>query len=269
MKIKCAVFLISISSIIPALANTFECNKDDGIKECQKQAKEFCDEKSFNIKSSDKVFKVSCDETGEQSNKVEISNATEARWKLAIGLGYNLAGTAESDLRITNTNTNAVYTGTAEFDIDPGASINLEARYLAAHNWGFTAGIDIDLPRDVKSGTVTLGGETVTFSDNTSDPDTLMAVVFYGNLVYKWENFYIPFGLNFSAIDYESTGLIVNSEAGIGAQLGLGFEYADHFAFEIFSRALGYQLDYISGNLDVDFEEGIMTDIALRAKYIF
>lgn len=269
LKVVIAVFLLSGLYSSASFANTLECNKSEGIKSCQIQAQEFCGDNSFNIKSAKDVFKISCDETQENQDTNEVTNSSQPMWRFALGLGYNFTGKAESDLKVTNLSSLVTSSGTVEYDVEPGANLNFEARYMAPHNWGFTVGVDLDMDREIKTGSVTVGSETVTFTDNSSNPDSLSAVILYGNLVYQWEEFYIPFGFNISVIDYESTGLNVNSNGTLGAQLGIGYVINNSFAFELFSRAIGFELDYISSNLNVRFEEGIMTDIAFRAKYIF
>lgn len=255
-------------------ANTLECSRVKGIKKCQEEAKEFCDEENFNLKSTNDSYIVSCIGTAtegvvKENKDLPVKQVRPPKfWRFAAGVGYNGGAAAEADLKITNVNTLATATGTAEFDVESGITLSFEGRFLRENAWGLTLGVDYDLKRDVESGSITLGGETVTVS-GSSDPDEITTLVLYGNAVYMWDKFYIPFGFNVSFSDYKSTGLDVNSTPAIGAQLGVGFQANDNFTFELFSRALGFELDYRDGNLDVLFEEGMRTDFILRAKYIF
>ena len=259
------------------MANTLECSNDKGIKECRKDAEAFCDGKIFNLKSTDSSYIISCSDSEPSSEKIEKPNVEEKTsvtetvvplWRFAAGIGYNGGAAAESDLTVRNISNFSSATGTVEYDVNSGFNINFEGRFLRKNGWGLTMGADFDLTREIDSGTITLGSNTVTVS-GASDPDEITTLVLYGNAVYMWEQFYIPFGFNVSFIDYKSTGLNVNTTPSIGAQLGIGFQANDHFAFELFSRALGFELDYLDGNLDVQFEDGIMTDFVLRVKYIF
>lgn len=267
------VFLLLPSSF----ANILECPKADGIKSCQKEAKEFCAGDNFTIKASSEKYSVHCDPSKTQpleeekiSNKEEKSRdeknvVSKPKIRLAFGLGFNTTGTAESDVRIVNLSNGATGIGSLEFDVESGISLNAEARILRKNGWGFSVGGDLDLIREVKSATVTAGGNTETISAN--EPGEWTALVLYGNLVYKWENFYIPFGLNVNAINYSEVGLDTTS-TGVGAQLGIGFETESNFAFEIYSRALTFDFNYVDSNLDVYFEDGIMSDVTFRVKYI-
>lgn len=257
-----------------SMAKTLVCMKKEGIKACQEEAKEFCEGSEFSIRSSSDQYTVTCEGTSELSSKKTTENRNGingedlAEWRFAIGLGYNASGSAESDFSIQNLSTLSRANGEVDLDTEPGFNINFEARFLQKHGWGLTMGLDFDFDREVKSGTISSGGTTISVSE-TDDPDSFTSVVGYGNLVYKWENFYIPFGLNLSYIDYKSTGLNVNTTPSIGAQLGLGYETDSNFALEMYSRVLGLEMDYIDGNYDVSFEEGLISNIAFRVKYIF
>lgn len=281
------LFFLYLSSAFAA--NSLECPRDSGIKECQKEARGFCGEKYFKIRSRKSAYIITCvgeSTNGQESILVEEREQDEAEeekenqdskvvdtnrpnWRFAFGLGYNGGGSAESDLRVTDLSNGILSTGKATFETDSGYSLSFEGRFLRQNGWGLTMGVDVDLGREVKSGSVTLGGNTVTFSSTSNDPDEFAAVVFHGNAVYKWNNFYIPFGFNVSAVDYRATGIDVNTSASLGAQLGIGYELDNGFIVELFSRALGFEMDYIQSGLDVQFEQGIMSDGVLRFKYVY
>lgn len=289
------IFSLALISFSALSANSLECPKDSGIKKCQQEARDFCEEKYFKIKSMDSSYVIYCvgDDTGEEiieekapSQKEEIIEETDTKnskedkkpepvdphrpkWKFAFGLGYNGEIDAESDLKVTTLSSGVVNTGKVKFQTESGYSLTFEGRFLKKNGWGLTMGLDLDLAREVKSGSVTLGGNTVTFSGNSSDPDEISVAVFHGNAVYMWNNFYIPFGFNLSAIDYRATGLDVNTSSSIGVQLGLGFQLDNGLIFELFSRAIGYELDYISNGLKVEFLEGIASEGIFRFKYQF
>ncbi len=257
-----------------SMAKTLVCMKKEGIKACQAEAKEFCEGSEFNIRSRSSQYTVTCEGDSEQSsgkasqNKNVVNNDDLTEWRFAIGLGYNASGSAESDFSIQNLSTLSRANGEVDLDTEPGFNINFEARFLKKNGWGLTMGLDFDFDREVKTGTISSGGTTISVSE-TDNPDSFTSVVGYGNLVYKWEQFYIPFGLNLSYIDYKSSGLNVNTTPSIGAQLGLGYETDSNFAMEMYSRVLGLEMDYIDGNYEVIFEEGLISNIAFRVKYIF
>ncbi|MCR9204384.1 MAG: hypothetical protein NXH75_07400, partial [Halobacteriovoraceae bacterium] len=264
-------FLLFLFMSSTLAVNSLECPKESGIKECQKEARGFCGESYFKIRSRKSAYIITCvgestkgeesilvqereqEETEEkEKTEPEDSNVVDSNtpnWRFAFGLGFNGGGSAESDLKVNDLSTGLVSTGKAKFETDSGYSLSFEGRFLRQNGWGLTMGVDIDLGREVKSGSVTLGGNTVTFSNTTNDPDEFAAVVFHGNAVYKWNNFYIPFGFNVSAVDYRATGINVNTSASLGAQLGIGYELDNGFIIELFSRALGFELDYIQSGL--------------------
>lgn len=291
--------IFSLSIISPLFANSLVCERDEGIEKCKREANSFCSGMQFSLKVSSNSYIVTCKEGLEQKNLEVNSNnnsslsnqenenenvksdndndsdslkytdkSSQPFIKFAIGLGLNGEGTADSDLIITDLNDSSQYRGSAVFKVSSSMNLSVEGRYLQQNGWGAIVGADVDFSRDVESGSITLGGNTVRFSDS-GQTDTLSTFIFHGSLAYKWNQFYIPFGLNISFIDYEAVGLSVNSTPTVGAQLGIGYELDTNFAFELHSRALGYKLDYIDDNLDIYFDEGVMTNILFKIKYIF
>lgn len=301
LKLKQCLLPITILASSPLLANTLECPTSEGIGRCQKEAKLFCENSNYHLKKQQNHYLITCSKASTVSSEFsdkeeklktqevveqESSSASEAssqprkyygviqqeskpaKLRLALGLGYLSSATVKADITAYNRSNGATVLGDIEMETESGISLNLEARYLRQNDWGLTAGIDIDAARDLESGTMTINGTTIN-STASDDPDTLTSIILYGNLVYKFDHFYIPFGLNMAFVDYESTGYVIDSTPSIGIQFGIGYELDSNFAFELMARGTSYDLEYTDGSVEIRFEDALTTDVALRAKYIF
>lgn len=158
--------------------------------------------------------------------------------------------------------------GDAEVDVKNGLALDLSARYMPKQSWGFIAGLTYDFKREFDGGELTLEGQKFIF-DEGGDNDEIQVTVIYANAVYRWNEFYLPFGLNYSFVDYEAVGGGVDADGGIGAQLGIGYMLSDNFALELMSRATTLELGAKGGGYSIKFKEGMLTSALLIAKYIF
>ncbi len=64
-------------------------------------------------------------------------------------------------------------------------------------------------------------------------------------MIYRWNEFYIPLGFNYTAIRFTpAAGYTGGYEyfGGFGAQLGLGLQVSDALSLEMMSRASAYSL---------------------------
>jgi hypothetical protein len=192
------------------------------------------------------------------------------KWRVGVGVAFNVNPSAKSDLRVNNRSTAQTVTGEAEFDMDDVASFELDFRRSPSHDWGFIGGLSLSTKTDITSGSITLNGNTVTFSES-GQADQVSWAVFSGSIVYRWNEFYIPFGLNFSLIEYDAQGITVDATGGLGAQLGIGFLISHHFSIELLSKAIAYDISYYdsSTNLDIMLEEGYISTASLAVKYVF
>ena len=284
-KLLAIAMIISTHNLLAE--NSLDCLKEEGIKFCQTEAETFCNNENYNIKSTPEYYRITCfqsEKTGdviheatkketlpveETSTKTSSYETSEPQLRFAIGVGFNSQGEAEADFTNTDTSSATITNGEVTYDIDPGFSINLEARYLRKNGWGLTTGIDYDFKREAELNTLTIGNVTVRSSSTTGDKDELTNLVGYVNAVYKWDLFYIPFGLNISSMKYTSNGLDVSTDPKLGIQLGLGIETENNFALEAYVRGLGFQLNATDGEDQLKLENGVTVDLALRAKYIF
>lgn len=178
-------------------------------------------------------------------------------WNFSLGISYDLGTAAKFD--------SATISGTSgysyELEYDNSFSIEADARYLPQNSWGFITGLTYDFDR--KLNTATLTGNGVSSSED-GQGRKLRTTVAYASAVYRWEKFYLPFGLNYSDVTITpSTNLSISGSVGV--QLGIGYYVKDNFAIEAISRTLTARLKAPTS----DFGTGHLTSIMLTAKYIF
>ena len=91
------------------------------------------------------------------------------------------------------------------------------------------------------------------------------------NALYRFNQFYIPFGVNFSApiLEYQNTSTTLEVTGGVGVQFGLGYFINDSLAAEFFVRSIGLTLTADSGTTKAEYGRGTLTGAGFGFKYLF
>lgn len=192
----------------------------------------------------------------------------ESPWKYGVGLSLSL----RSKFISLNTSRTGV-TGelNSELDFENSLSLELEARNVKKHDWGFQGGMTLDRERKLEGGKITATGVTVSVT-STSEPAKLQTNVFYGNAVYRWEDFYLPFGLNLSRVNYTpspTANEIAEASGGWGFQAGAGYYFDEHLVVEGMVRSIGLKLKSTRDGATTDFGNSTLSTIMLTGKYLF
>ena len=168
----------------------------------------------------------------------------ESRWRWALGFSMQTGrGLSQSTLRFQN----ELYSISDSELEGTESGLGFEARRLYQNSWGGIFG--------------------VSFSSEVS--------YLFSNLVYKWNNFYLPFGFNFSNIDLDisasslpSNVTITDTSGGLGAQYGVGWSFNNNIALELLST-----LNKISVDFNIDGERATLDTFyrhfTLAFRYIF
>jgi hypothetical protein len=142
------------------------------------------------------------------------------------------------------------------------------------NRWGFDAGFSVDFPRSITSVDGSLAGPGDGFTGyGTLDPAAQITLYsLYGNMIYRWERLYIPFGINISGASVTSAPLGLSERTStVGLQFGLGYYLFDNLALEALVRSVAF--DAMSSNYSVsgnsDFDSGTMTSLNLGIKVLF
>lgn len=207
------------------------------------------------------------DVESESAEDAEDESYPEKKWRFGGGISYSWA----NQLKFNNVDSNGTpyeYT----YFMDNAAVIALEVDYGAPHAWGIQVGIAVDTGRtitdfEVKNSTSVQKG---TYTGSTQPKITFVNV--YANVVYRWEQFYIPFGLNSSGVGVSDPPVPLKElTGGMGAQVGIGHEFHKNFAVEGLLRVLSVngkkQTDSVSGTTNVGSGTLSGAQIGLKAHF--
>lgn len=181
-------------------------------------------------------------------------------WEYRVGLSHSIgANTKYENIQYTD-GTNSLL-GKGEVTYEDGLSFDFESRNLKPNSWGFLGGLTYDLTRKEKRAVVNFGNVTV----NSEVGGNLQMTFLYGSAAYRWNEFYLPFGLNYNIVNYKSEG--TTTTGGIGAQLGFGYYINEEFLFELLSRSASLNQKSTDPNgSSVDFGAAYFTSLMLSIK---
>lgn len=178
-----------------------------------------------------------------------------------IGLGFRLNNRiGYKDFKATSGNTITKY----EVEYKSSEPLLIQYQYLNARpdSWGWVAGV---MYTSVSWSEASVGNLTA----STSGTTTILSP--FGGAVFRWRNFYLPFGLNLTSSSYSGPStLLAESKGSIGLQLGAGFIINDNFSFLIENKTFGYSsANYTSSGVAVDSGYGYLNGINFIAMYMF
>jgi hypothetical protein len=163
-----------------------------------------------------------------------FADDSDAKIRLTLGAGGNLASKSTSDVTL---NAGGAQLGSAEleFDLKPTVSLDVGFRFMPKNSFGLMAGVTYDMKREIEGGNVTIGSDSFSFSGN--EKDEIITYVAYANAVYRWDSFYVPFGVNLSTYKFKDrSGDNYDIDGGLGGQAGVGFMITPNFAIEATAR---------------------------------
>jgi len=173
------------------------------------------------------------------------------------------------DLAVSNSTGSG--TGSTTLNTDTAAGVGIEASQSDPNSWGFSTGLTYDFPREVNSQTITVNGFTGS-AVATGSKTKIEFFTLYVNAIYRWEKFYIPFGLNYTlpiikrAPTAEGT---LDTDGGVGTQLGAGLSIKDNLAIELFVRTSALKATSKVDDTTIDYGTGAMSSFIIQGKFQF
>lgn len=157
----------------------------------------------------------------------------------------------------------------ATYDLEKAVGLGLIYTRAHQNSWGFSFGAFFESKRDFKSGSITTStGNSSSGSISSTKISFLLAEI---NALYRFNQFYFPFGLNFSApiLEYQNTSTTLEVTGGVGVQFGLGYFVSDNLAAELFARSIGLTLTGDTGTTKIEYGRGTLTGAGFGLKYLF
>lgn len=190
----------------------------------------------------------------------------EDSWKHLFGVHYSYNTVATFEGGVVNDGSSTAFFD-SEIKFKNGLGIMYEARKSAPNAWGKAFGLEYMLEREIDE--YEQNGEKASLS---GDRAKIQITTVFASAVYQWDNFYLPFGLNFSRVNYYPPSNFkgsVDSEGGVGLHFGLGWSFEGNSYLELISKAFPYSLETKNGSNTVDFGAGTLGYAGFNFKYNF
>lgn len=196
--------------------------------------------------------------------------AQDSGWRFGAGISLHGGSSANGDMVVTQLSNGAqLGKGDIEFETKAGPSLSFEARHSNANSWGFGAGVQVGTKVKFKKLKMKLNGTTTEMQ--LEGEDKLQETSIYANAIYRWNSFYLPFGLNYTALSYSPKDPNFTIDGGIGLQLGFGFWLTNNFTIDVMVKASSLELTSkdTTDDIQVKMEEAAIANLALGVKYFF
>ncbi|MDZ4057238.1 MAG: hypothetical protein U1D69_09765 [Polynucleobacter sp.] len=184
--------------------------------------------------------------------EIEPEKVANRKTKFVVGLAFS-GRTSSSGTG--GTASGLIGTFTSEFEYKEGFSVSAEMRDSPSNSWGYGVGITYDSNKELDSGTFSSGGTTLILT-SAGGASKIGSTSLEVNAIYRWNEFYVPFGLNYTAIRFTPASGYTGGydvEGGFGAQLGFGVHVSDAVSLEMISRAAPYSLRISQSGSSVNF----------------
>ncbi len=200
------------------------------------------------------------------------AQSQDSKWKFVIGAGYIFAPSIVefNDLKYSDSNHNHG-SGTASLQYGTTYSISLEVKKLPQHSWGVFGGLNYQGEREFEKGYIIVGGDYLDIAGGSGASRVQFSTI-YGNVAYRGESFYIPFGLNFSTVRFKPASGFEGSisvKGGPGAQFGVGWAFNDRIFVELYSWVTTMRLKASSTTAITDYGDTYFRSALLLGKCVF
>lgn len=191
------------------------------------------------------------------------SSSSSTGYEHVLIFGYDLSSTASfTDGSVSSSSSDF----DTDIDFEGGLSIGYEYRMTKKEDWGRAFGITYHSSREAES--FTLNGSDFEITGDAAEI-TLLRV--YGNLIYRWDSFYIPFGVNLTSVSYEPPSSFdgsVDSTGGLGFNFAIGWFINEKFAIEYGAHSNFWTLEANDDDgTKTDYGDGVLATATLSLKY--
>jgi hypothetical protein len=210
----------------------------------------------------------------------EVENASETalnsaydhnRPRVVLSFGFN-SGTEYKYNDFDYYSGGSFLTGEYTLEVDPAFHFALGVMVARKHSWGAYVGISRESKRNVNSETVSINGITMT-STITGEKPSFTNTLLEFNSLYRWDQFYLPFGLNYSILSFSPADAPANwtfeAEGSMGAQVGFGVFANDNVHFEFYTQVITNTLEITTPTETFKFNTGFMAGAMARVGVNF
>lgn len=263
-KQQCALPILEIRGNILTL-NSYKCRYRDEIKPGLQLEKSLLSETQVATNPPDEPSKAEKPEKEPTTNDTGSSGTESRKKRFLVGAAFSGRTIA---FGTSGSATGVAGSFTSDFEYKEALSFCIEMRDSQKNAWGYGLGLTFDMERELESAIFKSGSSSLSLV-GSGGASKIGATAIEFNAIYRWNEFYIPFGLNYTAMRFTpapgySGGF--NVDSGFGAQFGLGFFINDNVAIEMSSRASNYSLNFTQGGSFVNFGNLIYSIVTFGVK---
>lgn len=190
-------------------------------------------------------------------------------WQFGVGFGLGLGSRLVfSDVKFSNSSSEIK----ADLDFKNSANFIFEARNLQSSSWGFIGTLTYETKRELDSYDYSSNGVTLSFNASDDAPKVQVTLLSL-NAAYRWNEFYMPFGFNFSRINWtesnSSSVTSIDAQGGVGFEFGGGYYIQKEIVIEGLIRATAVKLKLSNSTDSINFGKGYLSSLAISGKYLF
>jgi hypothetical protein len=195
-----------------------------------------------------------------------------AEKRIRFGMSLHLSGA--NKIRFENATASTTVgsgTGQAEFNTKGAFGIGATIMSSAPTSWGFSGSLFYEADREIDS--LTLSDSTGSVTGTYASPKPKVSfLVIEGNLLYRWNDIYLPFGFNVSSPNFTrgagATGTL-DVKGGLGAQVGFGAFVTENLAFDFVIRSISIRMSGATSTATYDYGPGFISGAAVGMRYLF
>lgn len=198
----------------------------------------------------------------------EETRADGYRW--FAGVGHHGATNARFNSASISVDGFGSTPGTATFNITPSFEIRGGIFHAPRDGWGFTGAITYQSKRELTGVDMVFGGGVV--QGTYSEKPTIQVTLLEFSGLYRWEEFYLPFGANYSFPQFTAASDDPGSttmSGGLGLEVGAGWILRDRFVLTALWKGVGLRAKTEVGGITYNYGDGMATGVTLQASYLF
>jgi hypothetical protein len=191
--------------------------------------------------------------------------------RFRVTIGRNTATHAEFANANYSDNGGTNMNGTAAFDLAPANQFGVGVISAPVHSWGYSASFVYEEKRVIESKTIHITNYPVIPELKRTKPSIQFNFV-EANAIYRWSNWYLPVGLNFSmpsALKKYEGQLEMSVMGGMGGQAGFGYFFTDSVSAEILYKLTTFEVNEYSSSYNLGYSTGSLDGLVFLLSAMF